>query len=174
MCVCVCVCVCVCAICVWSAYTKNEIILTLVSLWKDEMSFIVRDPSIVDHVGCGSFRVAHCQLWILCEVIGLVKTLDLTQWFLSFFERDPKSGLNQKLANQALKIKRFSKHFCNNWKSAYFYLQSASKHHKFPGNTDISNSDVFCSVRALELSYDNKVLFKYQAQAPCSMTYVMT
>jgi len=53
----------------------------------------------------------------------------------------------------AQKIKHFSKHFCNNSKSAYFYLQSASKYHKFSGNTDISNSNVFCSVRVLELQF---------------------
>jgi len=41
----------------------------------------------------------------------------LDQWFLSFLSSDPKSGLNQKLTTQALKvwkIKRFSKHFSNN------------------------------------------------------------
>jgi len=33
------------------------------------------------------------------------------QWFLSFFERNPKSGLNQKLVTQALKNQAFLKTF---------------------------------------------------------------
>jgi len=35
----------------------------------------------------------------------------LVQWFFSFFKRNPKSGLNQKLATQALKNQHFLKHF---------------------------------------------------------------
>jgi len=41
----------------------------------------------------------------------LISDYHLNQWFLSFFERNPKSGLNQKLTTQALTYQAFLKTF---------------------------------------------------------------
>jgi len=89
-------------------------------------------------------KSSSSTFWLKVTVRMTERTVAWIAVVLKLFWARPKIKFQPNACNpwKPWKIKCFSKHFCNNKKLGYFYLQSASKYHRFSGNTDITNSDV--------------------------------